>query len=85
MIQFDEHIFQMGWNHQLVIQIPTIASCLKGIIYLFQTNILGIHVSFQECRGRNKAIDGSWAIYVSGDIVYWIYLFFREKNAWGSI
>ena len=22
MIQFDEHIFQMGWNHQLVILYP---------------------------------------------------------------
>ena len=20
MIQFDEHIFQMGWNHQLVLE-----------------------------------------------------------------
>ena len=46
---------------------------------LFQS-IMGIHVSFQGCSCHNKAIDGSWAIYVSGDIAYWVYyLFFREK------
>ena len=34
MIQFDEHIFQMGWNHQLV-QLLLFPACLKEDNVLF--------------------------------------------------
>ena len=31
MIQFDEHIFQMGWNHQLVMMLMVLIMFLKVV------------------------------------------------------
>ncbi len=40
MIQFDEHIFQMGWfNHQLVVEYEP-----KGLLFLGQTELLIVYI-----------------------------------------
>ena len=42
MIQFDEHIFQMGWNHQLVVKHSTLPT----------TTLLSFLLGWSEFRGK---------------------------------
>ena len=69
MIQFDEHICQMGWNHQLVLQFKSVTSknmCVLGVIFLGlgESNLLQLVKKMFSCLlsfpfgavdGRNPA------------------------------
>ena len=53
MIQFDEHIFQMGWNHQLVAGSCYI-SYLKEISYMFHVSSIPLFGSLLDIGAWNS-------------------------------
>ena len=74
MSQFDEHIFQMGWNHQLVVVVfeAVVLSSLLGWFKFVGTRpevykrpefVTGFALAYREDEGYDLMI-GSWSNYL---------------------
>ena len=65
MIQFDEHIFQMGWfNHQLVNQ------WLVGRLMI--SEVLSVMTSLQKNPEIEHIDTEKKAVYIWKDIFFWV-------------
>ena len=68
MIQFDEHIFQMGWfNHQLV-DIQEMVGNHQTSIFDWFFGVPGVCAQLQDCETFRPSSEGEWRFWDAGHI-----------------